>query len=172
MNAKEVLEKHFKVADTHKELSSTSPSYYIRECLEMGQGALYSEESALAAMEEYRSLSSTPDVNGEMLSFEELFKQHQEFSIKTFVSSTPKSSLEGLNIEANEAIDELDGIKRDYDGEALPLEYVDCLMYLMDSITRAGIPLARIKEMFVKKLEINKNRKWKINKNGSYSHVK
>ena len=102
--------------------------------------------------------------------FEELFKKHQEFSIKTFVGSTPKSSLEGLKIEADEAIYELNCTSWDYFGEALPLEYVDCLMYLMDSIARAGIPLERIKEMFVKKLEINKNRKWKIKKNGRYSH--
>lgn len=105
------------------------------------------------------------------VSLEELFLKHQEFSIKTFISSTPMSSLEGLKIEADEAIDELGGIDRDYDGEALPLEYVDCLMYLMDSIARAGIPLERIKEMFVKKLAINAGRKWKINKNGSYSHI-
>ena len=121
----------------------------------------------------YEPIEPQPPVEGDVReSFENLFKRHQEFSTKTFISSTPMSSLEGLKIEADEAIDELGGIDRDYDGEALPLEYVDCLMYLMDSIARAGIPLERIKEMFVKKLAINAERKWKINKNGSYSHIK
>lgn len=106
------------------------------------------------------------------INFEELFKQHQEFSKKAFPNSTAKSSLIGLKREVDEAIEELHGINRDYDGKALPLEYVDCLMYLIDSIQRAGISLEQIKESFIEKLEINEKRGWTQNADGSYSHIK
>lgn len=74
--------------------------------------------------------------------------------------------------EADEAIQELHGINRDYDGNALSLEYVDCLMYLIDSIKRAGIPLEKIKQSFIDKLEINEKREWIQNEDRSYSHKK
>jgi hypothetical protein len=124
-------------------------------------------------VKEIRKLFSTSKgiVPSENL-FENLFKQHQEFSINKFPDSTPESSLIGLKREADEAIQELEGINRDYDGNALPLEYVDCFMYLLDSIGRAGISFDKIKEAFIQKLEINKNREWIKNKDNSYSHKK
>jgi hypothetical protein len=112
------------------------------------------------------------EVISEVESFEMLFKAHQEFSINKFPNSTAESSLIGLKREADEAIQELHGINRDYDGKALPLEYVDCFMYLIDSIQRAGISLEQIKESFIDKLAINEKRKWNQNVDGSYSHVK
>jgi len=106
------------------------------------------------------------------MEFEELFKKHQEFSINKFPNSTAESSLIGLKREADEAILELHGINRDFDINALPLEYVDCFMYLLDSMARAGISLEQIKESFAEKLSINENREWKKNEDGTYSHIK
>ena len=103
---------------------------------------------------------------------EELKKKHQEFSIAKFPKSTAESSLIGLKKEADEAINELHGINRDYNTEALPLEYVDCLMYLFDSIERSGLTMEQIKIAFIKKLEINEGRIWIKNFDGTYSHVK
>lgn len=103
--------------------------------------------------------------------FEDLFKKHQEFCVKQFPKSTAESSLIGLKREAEEAILELHGINRDYDGKALGLEYADCLMYLLDSIQRAGISLEEFKKSFAEKLSINDKRKWNHNPDGSYSHI-
>ncbi len=103
-------------------------------------------------------------------SLECLIKKHLEFSIVKFPNSTDKSSLLGLKKEADEAIEELHGINRDYNGEALPLEYVDCLMYLFDSIERSGLTMSEIKSAFIKKLEINEGRVWIKNFDGTYSH--
>lgn len=104
--------------------------------------------------------------------FEELFKEHQKFCTKQFPDSDAESSLIGLKREVDEAIQELHGINRDYDKDALPFEYSDCIMYLLDSMQRAGISLDVFKLAFEKKMKINLDRKWIKNKDGSYSHIK
>ncbi len=103
-------------------------------------------------------------------SFEELFIKHQEFTKNTFPNATAKGSLIKLIEEANETIDELR--LTDYDGNALPLEYVDCMMCLLDSLQRSNIDFKQFKRYFKMKLSINLSRTWKQNKDGSYSHIK
>lgn len=107
-------------------------------------------------------------------SLDVLFKEHQEFAKNKFPKSTWDSSLKGLRRE----IKELEEAKADYyviDGsenrEKLALEYVDCFAYLIDSMSRAGFTIEELNYFFKKKLEINKNRDWELNKDGSYSHV-
>ena len=102
--------------------------------------------------------------------FEELFLKHQEFTRNTFPFATAKGSLIKLIEEANETIDELR--LTDYDGNALPLEYVDCMMCLLDSLQRSNIDFKQFKRYFKMKLSINLSRTWKQNKDGSYSHIK
>ena len=102
--------------------------------------------------------------------FEELFLKHQEFTRNTFPFATAKGSLIKLIEEANETIDELR--LTDYDGNALPLEYVDCMMCLLDSLQRSNIDFKQFKRYFEMKLSINLSRTWKQNKDGSYSHIK
>ena len=106
---------------------------------------------------------------------EELFKQHQDFARDKFPLSTYDSSLRGLERE----IKEVELARMDYrvidDSEnrkALGLEYIDCFMYLLDSMNRLGFEAKEISELFEEKLKINKEREWKINSDGSYSHVK
>ncbi len=108
-------------------------------------------------------------------SLENLFKEHQEFAKKRFPESTWESSLRGLERE----IKEVESARADYyvidhheERRALGLEYVDCFMYLLDSMNRVGFSTYDLKELFEEKLQINKNREWKKNKDGSYSHVK
>ncbi len=105
----------------------------------------------------------------------ELFKEHQEFAKNKFPKSTWESSLRGLERE----IKEVELAKADYyviDGHEnrrkLGIEYIDCFMYLLDSMNRAGFIADEIPELFEEKLAINKEREWAKNNDGSYSHVK
>lgn len=105
----------------------------------------------------------------------DLFNQHSEFAKNKFPESTWKSSLDGLARE----IKEVEEAKSDYaviDGKenrkALGLEYVDCFMYLVDSMSRSGFTISEFQNLFKEKLEINKNREWKKNADNSYSHKK
>lgn len=109
-----------------------------------------------------------------MKTLETLFKEHQEFSTKQFPDSTYESSLRGLERE----IKEVESARADYyviDGsenrKKLGIEYVDCFMYLLDSMARVGFNADELNELFEEKLQINKNREWKKNKDNSYSHV-
>ncbi len=105
---------------------------------------------------------------------EKLFIAHQEFAAKRFPNSTWESSLIGLEREIREVRD----ARNDYcviDGESnrkiLGIEYVDCFMYLLDSMSRLGFTVADLKNLFKEKFDINENRDWKQNPDGSYSHI-
>ena len=109
-----------------------------------------------------------------METFEKLFEEHRQFSKDKFPDSTWESSLRGLERE----IEEVENARADYyviDGsenkEKLGIEYVDCFMYLLDSMSRVGFTIEELQRLFKKKLEINKNREWRKNKDNSYSHV-
>lgn len=97
-----------------------------------------------------------------------LEKERLEWSLKNFPDATKASSLKKLR----EEIDEVEVCLLFPDVSDITEEYADCLMCLFDSAGRAGILPEQIFEAFAKKLEINKNRKWKKNPNNTYSHVK
>lgn len=107
---------------------------------------------------------------------EYLFEQYHEWAEKQFPNSTYKSSIEGLKREVLELESELFDNTRKFDKFAtktsIGLEYVDCIMYLMDSSRRYGITQSELFINFKEKLEINKKRNWKINEDKSYSHIK
>lgn len=109
------------------------------------------------------------------ITFEELAEDHKEFALKKFPDSTYDSSLRGLERE----IKEVESATMDYyviDGQknrkALVFEFADCFMYLLDSMNRLGISMEELKKGFADKMKINKDREWKKNNDGSYSHVK
>ena len=110
-----------------------------------------------------------------MDTLEELFKAHQDFAKKKFPDSTWDSSLRGLERE----IKEVELARGDYyviddheNRKKLGIEYADCFMYLIDSMGRLGFSADDLKELFKEKMQINYDREWKKNKDGSYSHVK
>lgn len=111
-----------------------------------------------------------------MKSFIELEKERFEWSLKIFTDATPKSSILKLKSELKEVLKEIRILEKFPDGDDgladLTMEYVDCLMCLLDSAGRAGISIEEILESYEDKIEINKNRKWKKNEDNSYSHLK
>lgn len=100
--------------------------------------------------------------------FEQLIKEHGEWADATF----PKGTSMGALLHAQRECEEirLDILNGHHDG--LPIEYADALFCIMDSARRQGISLDRIIVAGSYKLQINKERQWKDNGDGSYSHIK
>ena len=72
------------------------------------------------------------------------------FSEKTFPGATPRSKALHLSEEAKEAAADPDDI----------IEWADCLILLLDGARKSGFSAADIHAAALKKLEINKARKW------------
>lgn len=101
-----------------------------------------------------------------------LFKDYNKWSKNQFPNSTSQSSLEGLKREIIEVEIELNKPFKETSKSVIGTEYVDCLMYIIDSSRRSGISERKLIKLFRKKLKINQKRDWKINEDKSYSHIK
>ena len=95
-----------------------------------------------------------------------LEKERFAWAIEIFPKATSISSLRKLEEEILEIEADINaGIKE-------PEEYADALMCLFDSAGRHGIPAEEIIRHFAKKFEKNKKRRWQINPDNTYSHIK
>lgn len=101
-------------------------------------------------------------------SFEEMFEQHTAFSLRTFLRATVKSSLN----KCREEIKEIETLadEGEFLDHELAEEYVDAMMCLIDSAARAGIQIMALQNAFQEKLLKNRNRKWILNDDNTYSH--
>lgn len=109
--------------------------------------------------------------------FEKVFEDFAEFSKATFVQSTAFSSLEHLKEEVEELSHEvlLNSGRHNQHTQQTPEmleEYADCVLCIISSATRAGITAEQIVSAMGRKTQINKARKWKLNPNNTYSHIK
>ena len=100
-----------------------------------------------------------------MNKLEKLLKEQQEFSDKAF--GTPEirnesGALHHLRLEINELIENPDDTS----------EWADCLLLLIDAARRKGFTFDRLVDFALEKIEINKNRSWKLADNGVYLHIK
>lgn len=103
------------------------------------------------------------------MTFEEIVKEHLEFTSKTFPKGTAKGAMIHAMREAEEIIEEMgDNLRK----KELTVEYADFFGCGVDSANRSGISFSDIIEAWKMKLTINKARKWKDNGDGSYSHIK
>lgn len=109
-------------------------------------------------------------------SVESLLDEYHEWATKQFPNSTCKSSLIGLKREIVELDEFLSkkptAFRRQELRYSIAYEYIDILMYLLDSARRYGISRKEFFQFFESKLQINKNRSWNINPDKSYSHIK
>lgn len=145
----------------------------------MGVTKLYTHDEVLDFIADQYATSQTEPLKKEIEELKKntllsLFEDFVEWASKQFPNSTMESSLIGLDREISEVI----LAKADYtviDCEEnrtnLGIEYVDCIMYLIDSMKRAGFEISELPSLFAQKLEINKKREWKQNKDKSYSHI-
>lgn len=103
-------------------------------------------------------------------SWEKLMNDFLKLSLFTFKFATVGSGVVKLQEEIYELAKAIDARPRNRDQMAE--EYVDCLMCIIDSSTRAGISNADLRRAFAKKLQINKERKWVCNDDLTYTHEK
>lgn len=101
-------------------------------------------------------------------SFDDIFKRHQFVAITKWPIGTADAALIHLEREVEELKMALIAEHRD----AQLLEYVDCLLCLFTSMTRAGFSIDEIKKAMAIKVNINYVREWKYNGDGTYSHIK
>ncbi|WP_153799054.1 dATP/dGTP pyrophosphohydrolase domain-containing protein [Foetidibacter luteolus] len=95
-----------------------------------------------------------------------LERKRMKWSRATFPESTALSSLSKAKGELDEIQDNILAGTKD------PTEYADAIMCLFDSAARDGIPAEEVIKAYANKLNINKARKWVINSDNSYSHLK
>jgi NTP pyrophosphatase (non-canonical NTP hydrolase) len=100
---------------------------------------------------------------------EELSIEHGIWSHETFPKGTAHGAMLHAAREVNEVIQEIDKGPATYD---MAKEYADVIFCVLDSARRNNISLAEIINAGDDKLQINKERKWKDNGDGSYSHIK
>jgi hypothetical protein len=96
--------------------------------------------------------------------FNSFCKDRNEFSRKTFGTPEERSSiypLQHLQEEINEVIEE----------PTDPMEWADCFLLFLDAAWRQGHSVDDLVEFGMKKLEINKKRKWNKSNDGHYRHV-
>lgn len=74
--------------------------------------------------------------------------------------------------ECDEVIEILNPEHKDHSKSLLSEEYADILMCIFDSVERAGIDITEVVISIRQKTQVNKERKWKYNGDGSYSHIK
>ena len=98
-----------------------------------------------------------------MTKWQELQNDLGEFADKAFPNSTPKSKALHLSEEALEAANDPSDL----------IEWADCLTLVLDGARKAGFSSDDLYNAAVKKLEINKARKWgDADENGVVRHVK
>ncbi len=86
-----------------------------------------------------------------------------EFCDKTFGQSTITSKL----IHLREEIDEVEADPSDI------IEWADCTILLLDGLRKAGYSTEDLHDAMLKKMEINRNRKWgEMDEDGVVRHVK
>lgn len=96
----------------------------------------------------------------------EMEKHRFEWSSKTFPAATSKSALSHLKSEVLEIESNLNNGIKDV------TEYADALMLIMDAAGRDGFTALDVLNAFRDKHEVNKQRNWIKNEDGSYYHTK
>lgn len=95
--------------------------------------------------------------------FNKFISDRNEFSSKTFgppEKRGPLFPLDKLKQELNELIE----------NPSDESEWTDCLLCFLDAAWRQGYEFENLVDFAIKKLKINKKRKWK-EENGNFQHV-
>lgn len=101
-----------------------------------------------------------------------VLQAHVEWSSATFPKGTAIGAMIHAGREVEEVISEMTPIHQTYNRWRLAEEYADVIGCVIDSANRMGIGPAEVFLALSNKLVINKQRVWKDNGDGSYSHVK
>ncbi len=91
-------------------------------------------------------------------------KERNAFSSLAFGSPKVRNCLGPLH-HLQEEVKEL------IDNPGDDMEWADCFLLLLDAAWRQGHSVEDLFDFAIKKLAINKKRKWKLNENGVYNHI-
>ena len=95
-----------------------------------------------------------------VVDLENIFTEVGEFSVKAFPGATSFEHILKLRQEA------LEVLKNPSDR----IEYIDCLLALFAAMYKVGISYKKVIELSKAKLEVNKNREWVKQPDGTYQH--
>ena len=101
--------------------------------------------------------------------WEDVAKEHLEWTKKVFPKSTSRGALLHAKREIDETIADIDN---SVDNETKVTEYADIICCVISSADKEGISPEDIVNAMYNKLQVNKEREWKDNGDGSYSHIK
>ena len=94
--------------------------------------------------------------------------KNREWTDKTFPGQSVINVLDHLRAEANEL---QDAITNGEPPENILFEYADVYLLLLNSISKQGLALRDVHNAAIKKMDINRSRKWVINSEGYSQHV-
>lgn len=104
-----------------------------------------------------------------MKTFEQIFKEHIEWTHATFPLGTSQGAITHLHREAKEVEW---AIHFNESKANKTIEFADMWGCIADAMFREGITFEEVVQAWEKKLQINKTRECKYNGDGSYSHIK
>lgn len=94
--------------------------------------------------------------------------KNREWTDKTFPGQSVINVLDHLRAEATEI---QEAITNNEHPENILFEYADVYLLLLNSISKQGLALRDVHNAAIKKMDINRSRKWVINSEGYSQHV-
>ena len=126
--------------------------------------ARLTDDGIVKAIKDYKGTSPIRQNIKDVAKINQFIRDRNEFSNKTFGSPLVRDCsypLVHLKDEIQELLDAPDD----------KMEWADCTLLLLDAAWRKGYSLEDLIEFSIKKLEINKKRKWKKNDKGYFKHI-
>lgn len=105
---------------------------------------------------------------------ENAVEKWMQWTKENFPASGAKASLIHLQEEIKEVIEEIDSefpTPTSEEGIAL-MEYADCFICLITAAGKSGFAIQELFKAIENKMNINYKRKWVLNPDNTYSHVK
>lgn len=136
----------------------------------MNTGLSYTEEKELEAiqLEEQHERQI-------VLDFREAVSTWMAWTKENFPKSGAKSSLIHLQEEIKEVLRELDMDEphpRQDESVMTLMEYADCMICLLTAVGKSGMTIEQLLKAMMNKMQTNYKRKWKLNPDNTYSHIK
>lgn len=103
-----------------------------------------------------------------MKTFEQLMSTHTDWSLNIYKDGTKFTSLIHLRKEVGELEQ---AIISDESKANIGFELADCFLLLFDAAARCGFDGMELKSYIEAKININKERKWQKQDDGTYRHV-
>lgn len=110
---------------------------------------------------------------GKAITIESSVEKWMQWTNVNFPKSGTEASLIHLQEEIKELLEAInDPAKFEYNEGIALMEYADCFICLLTAAGKSGFTIEQLFKAIQNKMEINYNRKWVLNADNTYSHVK